>query len=133
MSSATWGRGMMIVATDYFIKWVEAEPMTTITLMDIEHFSWKNIICHFGIPDSIVTDNGSQFVGNDFAKFFKKYGIKQHISTPRYPQGNGQAEVFNKTMSRLSQEVIYRQKGQVARRTPRCSVGVSHHQETINR
>ncbi|XP_020421392.1 uncharacterized protein LOC109949701 [Prunus persica] len=45
---------------------------------------------------SLVTDNGSQFIGKKITAFFKKYGIKQHLSTPRYPQGNGQAEASNK-------------------------------------
>ena len=65
MPPASGGRGMMIMATDYFTKWVEAEPMTTTTQMDIERFISRNIICQFGIPQSIVTDNGPQFVGND--------------------------------------------------------------------
>ncbi|KAM1785402.1 uncharacterized protein [Malus domestica] len=98
MPPATGGKGMMIVATDYFTKWVETEPMTTATQTDIEHFIWRNIICQFGIPLSIVTDNCPQFVGKDLAKFFQKYGIKQHMSMPRYPQGNGQAEASNKTI-----------------------------------
>ncbi|KAM1104870.1 hypothetical protein ACFX19_013399 [Malus domestica] len=76
MQPATGGRCMMIVATDYFTKWVEAEPMTTTTQTDIERFIWRNIICRFGIPQSIVTDNDPQFVGKDLAKFFQKYGIK---------------------------------------------------------
>ncbi|KAM1216367.1 hypothetical protein ACFX2J_012661 [Malus domestica] len=58
MPPATGGRCMMIVATDYFTKWVEAEPMTTTTQTDIKRFIWRNIICRFGIPQSIVTDNG---------------------------------------------------------------------------
>ncbi|KAM1380243.1 hypothetical protein ACFX2I_021996 [Malus domestica] len=82
MSPAARGKGMMIVATDYFKKWVEAEPITTTTQMDIKRFIWKNIICRFGIPHFIVTNNGSQFVGKVLAKFFEKYGIKQHMSTP---------------------------------------------------
>ncbi|KAM2000497.1 hypothetical protein ACFX16_007793 [Malus domestica] len=59
--------------------------------MDIEHFIWRNISRLFGIPQSI-TDNGQQFVGKDVAKFFQKYGIKQYMSTPRYPQGNMKAK-----------------------------------------
>ncbi|CAL8136497.1 unnamed protein product [Prunus armeniaca] len=43
-----------------------------------------------------VTDNGSQLISKQITAFFKKYGIKQHLSTPRYPQGNGQAEASNK-------------------------------------
>ncbi|KAM1815857.1 hypothetical protein ACFX12_000329 [Malus domestica] len=50
MLPAAEGKGMMIMATDYFTKWVEAEPMTTTTQTDIKRFIWKNIICRFGIP-----------------------------------------------------------------------------------
>ncbi|CAL2254387.1 unnamed protein product [Prunus armeniaca] len=70
---------MMIVATDYFTKWIEAEALS---------FTKE--------ADSLVTDNGSQFIGKQITVFFKKYGIKQHLSTPRYPQGNGQAVASNK-------------------------------------
>ncbi|XP_070662277.1 uncharacterized protein [Malus domestica] len=52
----------------------------------------------FSIPHSIITNNGPHFVGKDLAKFFEKYGIKQHMSTPRYSQGNGQAKASNKTI-----------------------------------
>ncbi|KAM2813787.1 hypothetical protein PS2_040687 [Malus domestica] len=98
MPPATGGRCMMIVATDYFTKWVEAESMITTTQKDIERFIWRNIICRFDIHQSIVTDNFPQFIGKALAKFFQKYGIKQHMSTPRYPQGNGLVEASNKTI-----------------------------------
>ncbi|XP_020415620.1 uncharacterized protein LOC109948104 [Prunus persica] len=47
---------------------------------------------------SLVTDNGSQFIGKQITAFFAKYKIKQHLSTLRYPQGNGQAEASNKVI-----------------------------------
>ncbi|KAM1172995.1 hypothetical protein ACFX2G_023515 [Malus domestica] len=72
--------------------------MITTTQTDIECFIWRNIIYRFGILQSIITDNGPQFVVKDLAKFFQKYGIKRHMSTLRYPQGNGQAEASNKTI-----------------------------------
>ena len=50
-----------IVAIDYFTKWVEAEPLAKITEANMTSFIWKNIVCRFGIPASIVTDNGKQF------------------------------------------------------------------------
>ncbi|KAM1334267.1 hypothetical protein ACFX2F_010204 [Malus domestica] len=120
MPPATGGRCMMIVATDYFTKWVEAEPMTTTTQTDIERFIWRNIICRFGIPQSIITDNGPQFVGKDLAKFFQKYGIKQHMSTPRYPQGNGQAEASNKTILDCLKKSLTDKKGKWPDKLPGC-------------
>ncbi|CAL2270520.1 unnamed protein product [Prunus armeniaca] len=89
---------MMIVATDYFTKWIEAEALSSTKEADVERFIWRNIICRFGCPQSLVTDNGSQFIGKQITALFAKYKIKQHLSTPRYPQGNGQAEASNKVI-----------------------------------
>ncbi|KAM2163409.1 hypothetical protein ACFX1Q_041099 [Malus domestica] len=46
-----------IVAVDYFTKWAEVELLATINEAKIENFIWKNILCRFGIPNTIVTDN----------------------------------------------------------------------------
>ncbi|KAI5354381.1 hypothetical protein L3X38_007276 [Prunus dulcis] len=89
---------MMIVATDYFTTWIEAEALSSTKEADVERFIWRNIICRFGCPQSLVTDNDSQFIGKQITTFFAKYKIKQHLSTPRYPQGNGQAEASNKVI-----------------------------------
>ncbi|KAM1660756.1 hypothetical protein ACFX2K_003711 [Malus domestica] len=111
MPLATKGRCIIIVANDYFTKWVEVEPITTTTQTDIEHFIWKNIIYRFDIPYSIVTNNGPQFMGKYLAKFFEKYGIKQHMSMPWYPQGNGQAEASNKTILDCLKKTLSDKKG----------------------
>ncbi|KAM1382419.1 hypothetical protein ACFX2F_034892 [Malus domestica] len=64
-----------IVAVDYFTKWAEVEPLATITEAKIEDFVWKNILCRFGIPNTIVTDNGRQFDNNKFRMFCSKFNI----------------------------------------------------------
>ncbi|CAL2276680.1 unnamed protein product [Prunus armeniaca] len=96
MLTAPANKEMMIVATDYFTKWIEAEDLSSTKEADVERFIWKNIICRFNCLQSIVTDNGTQIVGRQTTAFLAKYGIKQHLSTPRYPQGNDQAEASNK-------------------------------------
>ena len=114
MPPTTGGRCMMIMTTDYLTKWVEVEPMTTTTTTtqtDIERFIWRNIICRFGIPQFIVTNNGPQFADEDLTKFFQKYNIKQHMSMPRYPQGNGQVEASNKTIIDCLKKSLTNKKG----------------------
>ncbi|GJR42503.1 reverse transcriptase domain-containing protein [Tanacetum coccineum] len=54
----------LVVAIDYFTKWVEAAPLATITRKNILKFVWNNIVCHFGIPGVIIRDNGKQFAKN---------------------------------------------------------------------
>ena len=49
----------LIVAIEYFTKWVEAEPVETITEKRVIDFLWKNIICRFGLPRVLISDNGT--------------------------------------------------------------------------
>ncbi|KAL0373590.1 UNVERIFIED_CONTAM: hypothetical protein Sradi_3274700 [Sesamum radiatum] len=56
-------RKFLLVAIDYFSKWVEAEPLARITEGEVMKFIWKNIVCRFGIPREIISDNDRQFQG----------------------------------------------------------------------
>ncbi|GJZ45608.1 reverse transcriptase domain-containing protein [Tanacetum coccineum] len=51
----------LIVAMDYFTKWIEAKPVATITGNQVKKFVWENIVCRFGLPGEIISDNGKQF------------------------------------------------------------------------
>ncbi|XP_048619844.1 uncharacterized protein LOC125590348 [Brassica napus] len=86
----------ILVLTDYFTKWVEAEAYASITDKKVQKFIWKNIICRHGLPYEIVTDNGSQFISHNFKDFYDRWRIRLNMSTPRNPQSNGQAESTNK-------------------------------------
>ncbi|XP_059669203.1 uncharacterized protein LOC132314344 [Cornus florida] len=78
-----------VVMVDYFTKWVEAKPLAKITENNIRKFVWKSIVCRFGIPRVIVTDNAKQFDNSDFKKFCSELGIQIHFSSPGHPQANG--------------------------------------------
>ena len=72
------GKGQVkyaVVAVDYFTKWVEAEPLATITAAKIEDFVWTHICCRFGIPYAIITDNGRQFDSELFRQFCTRLKI----------------------------------------------------------
>ena len=49
----------LIVAVDHFTKWVEVEAVSTIMEARIQHFFWREVICRFGIPHTLITDNGN--------------------------------------------------------------------------
>ncbi|KFK23221.1 hypothetical protein AALP_AAs47412U000100, partial [Arabis alpina] len=88
----------VIVVTDYFTKWVEAESFAKIKADDVQDFVWKFVICRHGLPYEIIADNGSQFISKTFEDFCAKWKIRLNKSTPRFPQGNGQAEATNKAI-----------------------------------
>ena len=101
----------LLVAIDYFTKWVEAEALATITEARIQNFVWKNIICRFGIPLTIISDNGRQFDSQGFRDFCSGLGIKNQYSSPRHPQANGQTEVTNQTLVRIIKTKLDEAKG----------------------
>ena len=74
----------MLVAVDYFTKWAEVEALANIRDVDIKKFVWKNIVTIFGVPNSLISDNGLQFDSKAFCAFHSDLGIKidiplQHI------------------------------------------------------
>jgi len=88
----------LIVVVDYFTKWIEVKPLTTITAQQVQQFVWKDIICRYGVPHTIITYNGRQFMDKELAKFYTGLGIKHITSSVEHPQTNGQAEAANKVI-----------------------------------
>ncbi|XP_073120164.1 uncharacterized protein [Henckelia pumila] len=84
----------LLVAVDYFSKWVEAKPLEKITEGEVMKFLWKNIVCRFGLPRKLVSDNGRQFQGQKLADWCAEMGIKKAFTSMAYPQSNGQTEVL---------------------------------------
>ena len=80
---------------------MEAEALATITENNIRSFVWKNIICRYGIPRMLVSDNEKQFDNSAFRNFCSKLGIKNHYSLPAHPQTNGQVEVTNQSLLKI--------------------------------
>ena len=85
----------LVVGIDYFTKWVEAKTLAKITQQNVKNFIWKSIVCRFGVPRVLVSDNGRQFDNSPFRDFCEQLGINNHYSSPSHPQANGQAEVAN--------------------------------------
>ena len=88
----------LLVGIDYFMKWVEAEPLANIRDVDAKRFFWKNIVTRFGVPHVLILDNGLQFDSKMFKRYCGELGITNRYSTPAYPQGNGQVEAVNKVI-----------------------------------
>ncbi|CAL2254436.1 unnamed protein product [Prunus armeniaca] len=106
------GKGQVkyaVIAVDYFTKWAEA--VATITAARIETFVWQNIVCRFGIPNTIVTYNGRQFDKAKFKPFCSNIKIKLCFASPAYPQSNGQVEAVNKIIKKTLKTKLDKAKG----------------------
>ena len=133
LPAAPGNRKFFIAATDYFTKWVEAEPLATIKEKDVKKFVWQNVITRFGIPKALISDNGAQFDGKLFRGFCEELKIEFYNSTPAYPQSNGQGEALNKTILDGLKKRLEKAKGKWAEEllnvlwayctTPRRSTG----------
>ena len=79
---AVWGIDLISqlpkVTVDYFTKWVEAEALTSITPTKIKEFVYKNIVCRYGVPHTIVLDNSKQFHCHEFKELCDNLQIKKH-------------------------------------------------------
>ncbi|VFQ61144.1 unnamed protein product [Cuscuta campestris] len=85
-------------AIDYFTKWVEVAPLASIIGAQCQKFLAKQVICCFGVPEHIITDNGTQFESKTFNDFLESWGIKHSYASVGYPQTNGQVENANRTI-----------------------------------
>jgi IS30 family transposase len=85
----------VVVAVEYFSKWIETKPLATITSTTVQRFFWQNIVCCFGVPRAITVDNETQFDAETFKTFCNQIGTKIHFASVRHPESNGLVERAN--------------------------------------
>ena len=100
----------LVVGIDYFTKWVEAKALATIMEKNIRSFVWRNIICRYGIPRVLVSDNEKQF-DNRVKNHYSELGIKNQYSSPMHPQANGQVKVTNRSLLKIIKTRLEGAKG----------------------
>jgi transposase InsO family protein len=94
LRKAPGGYTYLLVAIDKFSKWVKVRPITNLRAEQAVTF-FTDIIYRFGVPNSIVTDNGSQFTDRKFLEFCDKFHIRVDWAAVAHPQTNGQVERAN--------------------------------------
>lgn len=90
----------IFITVDYFTKWVEAQAFAKITQDIVVKFIYRSIVCHFGVPHHIITDNGSQFTKGKFSRMCKNPRIHLNFSSMYQSQGNDKVEVIKKSIVR---------------------------------
>ena len=88
----------LLVGTNYFTKWVEAEPLANFRDVDAKKFVWKNIVTRFRVPRTLTSDNDLQFDSKSFRRYYCELGITNKYSILAYPLGNEQAKTINKVI-----------------------------------
>ena len=84
----------VLVAVDKFTKWIEAKPIKSLDTGTAVSFI-RELIFRYGVPHSIITDNGSNFDSEEFRTFCNSQGTRVDYASVAHPQSNGQAERAN--------------------------------------
>ncbi|GJX26416.1 reverse transcriptase domain-containing protein [Tanacetum coccineum] len=93
------------VAVDYLSKWVEAKALPTNDARVVCKFL-KSLFSRFGAPRAIISDRGTYFCNDQFAKVMLKYGVTHRLSTAYHPQTSGQVEVSNRGLKRILERTV---------------------------
>nr|GEV74350.1 hypothetical protein [Tanacetum cinerariifolium] len=99
------GNRYILVAFDYLSKWVEAKALPTNDARVVVKFL-KSFFSRFGAPRAIISDRGTYFCNDKFAKVMSKYGVTHRLATAYHPQTNGQVEVSNHDLNRILERTV---------------------------
>uniref|UniRef100_A0A2N9HYZ8 Integrase catalytic domain-containing protein n=1 Tax=Fagus sylvatica TaxID=28930 RepID=A0A2N9HYZ8_FAGSY len=86
---ASNGHEFILVAIDYFTKWVEACSFKNVTQVAVTRFVKNNIICRYGMPEMLITDNASNLNNRMMDQLCQQFKIQHHNSAPYRPKMNG--------------------------------------------
>nr|GFA10794.1 reverse transcriptase domain-containing protein [Tanacetum cinerariifolium] len=99
------GNKYILVAVNYLSKWVKAKTLPTNDARVVCKFL-KSLFARFGSPRAIISDRGTHFCNDQFAKVMLKYRVSHHLSTTYHPQTSGQVEVSNRGLKRILERTI---------------------------
>nr|GEX90541.1 reverse transcriptase domain-containing protein [Tanacetum cinerariifolium] len=94
------GNRYILVAVDYLSKWVEAKALPINDARVVVKFL-KSLFIRFETPRDIISDHGTHFCNDKFAKVMSKYGVTHRLATANHPQTSGQVEVSNRGLKRI--------------------------------
>ncbi|RVW71035.1 Gag-Pol polyprotein [Vitis vinifera] len=99
------GHEFILVAIDYFTKWVEAASYARLTSSGVASFIRSHIICRYGVPHELISDRGVHFRA-EVDTLVQRYSIRHHRSSAYRPQTNGAVEAANKNIKRILRRMV---------------------------
>ncbi|GJW22073.1 reverse transcriptase domain-containing protein [Tanacetum coccineum] len=103
--SSSHGNKYILVVVDYLSKWVKAKALPTNDARVVVKFL-KSLFARFGTPRAIISDRGTHFCNDQFAKVMSKYRVTHRLATAYHPQKSGQVEVSNRGLKRILERTI---------------------------
>jgi hypothetical protein len=100
--SSSKGHRFVLMATDYFTKWIEAMPLRSMTHKEVINFVLQHIVHRFWVPQTLTTDQGLAFMSHQFKEFADSLKIKVLNSSPYYSE----VEASNKSIMKLIKKKI---------------------------
>eukprot|EP00731_Ephydatia_muelleri_P012602 Em0006g1496a len=100
-----WNKYILVV-TDLFSKWVEAFPLAVTDSITLARILTDEVICQYGVPESLHSDQGANFVSEVMQSLCAQLGIKRTQTSAYHPEGNGQVERFNRTLEAMLSKVV---------------------------
>ena len=89
-----------ILIIDYFSRFIEVIKLKSTTSGAIIE-ALNSVFFHYGIPETIMSDNGPQYSSNEFKVYAKKYNFSHVTNSLLFSQSNGQVECAVQTVKRL--------------------------------
>ena len=100
------GSKYVLVLQDYFTKWPEVIALKTVDAKAVQNWLTNEIVPRYGVPTELITDQGVQFVSNNFKDFCNSLGVKQKFTSPFHPQTDGMVERFNRTFLNMIRNYV---------------------------
>ncbi|RDY12617.1 gag-pol, partial [Mucuna pruriens] len=100
------GHRFILAAIYYFTKWVEATSYSTVTRSVVVKFIKRDIICRYGLPAHIITDNVTNLNNKMMTELCEQFKIRHHNSTPYRFKMNRAVEVANKNIKKIVQKMV---------------------------
>ena len=133
----------ILVIMDYYSKWVEAYPVEKADVATVADILIREVVCRFGTPEVIHTDQGTHFEANLLKKVLDRLGIEKTRTTPYHPASDGMVERFNRTLERMFRATLQRPQGEwdvatpfltaAYRATPHASTGLTPNRVMLGR
>ena len=107
-----------MLVVDSFTKWVEAFPMDSQEVVEVELCLFENIFSRFGYPKSLVSDRGKSFMNNLVSILCNIFEIKHFLTSSYHPQTNSQFERKTSALIQCLREYIVKEKNKLLLKLP---------------